>query len=174
MAGNIQNIDLGVCSLVFGGRDLGHTLDGVTFKYEPITQELMVDQYGKTVVDRAIIGEKVTVEAGLAEITVRNMADAIPFGTYVSGASGDHLHIGSQAGGLYSTKATTLVLHPIRNGASDTSEDITIHKAVMTADFEMAYKVDEQRVIPCTFEALLDDTKNTGQKLARYGKATIS
>lgn len=172
--GNIQNIDIGVCSVNFNGRDLGHTLDGVAFKYEPMTEDLNVDQYGKTVVDKAQTGEKLTVEVGLAEITVRNFADAVPFGSYASGAQGEHVHIGANAGGLYSTKAGILILHPIRNGASDTSEDITIHKAVMTADFELAYKVDEQRVIPCTFEALLDESKNTGQKLARYGKATIS
>lgn len=172
--GNIQNIDIGVCSVVFASRDLGHTLDGVVFKYEPQTEDLHVDQYGQSVVDKALIGEKVSVEVSLAEITIRNLADAIPFGDYASGASGQHIHLGEDAGGLYSTKAGTLVLHPIRNGAADTSEDITIHKAVMTADFELAYKVDEQRVIPCTFEALISETASNGQRLARIGKATIS
>lgn len=169
--GDISNVQIGVQKISYGGEDLGHTNGGCTFNYAPEYTDIVVDLYGNTPVDKALTGEVVTVTVPLAEVTLERLKNAIPTGTLVEGV-GDgakRLEFGSIAGKRLSANAQVLVLHPSWKPESDKSFDITLHKAVITGEVELAYTKDEQTTFEVEFTAIIDESKDDGGLLATIG-----
>ena len=162
---DVTKVTLGVCSVVFNNVDLGHTIGGVTVSYEPIYHDRVVDKYGATIVDKILMGEKLTAKVPLAETTLANLQIAIPEGT----TSGDKLTLGSSVGDALSDEAKVLVLHPIANEASNRDDDVVIHKAVSSGPIEIAFKNDGEKIYEVEFMALLDETKTDGNYLGFIG-----
>lgn len=171
---NISNVRIGACSVTFGGVSLGHTKDGVEFSFKRSFEDLMVDQYGETVVDKALKGQELTIKCYLAEPNVANLSVAIPEGEYVTGMAGSRIGLGTDAGYTLRGNADELVIHPLKNAVNDTSEDIVIYKAVSIETIPMMYKIDSQRIIEVTFLALVDETYSSGRRLGHIGDATVS
>lgn len=171
MAGNIQNVQIGVQNLTYGTEDLGHTSGGCEFAYEPEYTDVVVDLYGNTAVDKSLTGEIVRVTVPLAEITVDNLKNAVPTGTIVEDADGGtkRLEIGSQAGKRLSAAAKELILHPTFKPADDKSLDITLHLAAITSEVTLPFRKDEQSVIEVEFTAMIDESKDEGGLLATIG-----
>jgi len=78
---NTNNIRLGPCRVYFGNVDLGYTSGGVEVDVKTDTHEVMVDQFGKTVVNELIIGRNCNVKAPLAETTLDNLVRVMPGAT---------------------------------------------------------------------------------------------
>lgn len=175
MAGNIDNVQIGVQLLKFDGEDLGHTNGGCTFGYEPEYTDVVVDLYGDTAVDKSLLAEVVKVTVPLAEVTVDKLKNAVPTGTIVEDAEGGRkkLTIGSRAGKRLSEQAKKLTLHPSWLPEDDQSFDITLHKAVITSEVELEYQKDEQTVYEVEFTALIDESNDEGNLLATIGDPTI-
>lgn len=173
--GTLADIRIGVCNIVYKGINLGHTKEGVTFRYEPELADLTVDQYGTTPVDLVLTGETLEVVATLAEPSIQKLDFALASAKKEIGASETRLDIGHDAGySLRDSEAGVLVLHPIKNDAANLDEDVTIYKAVSNAAVELAYKVDEQRVYEVTFRALIDESYSDTRRLGHIGPANIS
>lgn len=166
---DIDNVKLGACSVKFNGVDVGHTKGGVTVAYEPEYHDITVDKYGNTVAEKVLIGESLKVTVPLAEHTLANMAVAIPAGD-LNGT--DKLGIGTDAGLRMSTVASELVLHPLANDASDLSEDVVLHKAVVAEAIEFKFSVEDEKVAEVVFHALIDETKTDGNRLGFIGDST--
>ena len=164
---DITNVKLGVCSVTFNGVPLGHTKGGVVVTYTPDYHDVTVDQYGNTVVEKVLIGEKLTAKVPLAESTLANLAVAIP-----AGDGTGNLTIGKQAGELMAQYAKELVLHPIANEANDLDEDVVFFKALNTGEVALNFMFDGERVVEVTFEALLDETQTDGSYLGLIGDST--
>lgn len=171
---NIDNVNIGVCSVKFNNVDLGHTKDGVEVEYAKEVEDLTVDQYGSTPVDKVITGESIKATVKLAEDTLANLLVAIPGASLQTGGNGSRLAVGQNAGALLSTYAKELVLHPNRYAAADESHDVVIYKAVATELAALSYKIDEQKVFEITFEGLIDETKDAGNRLFHIGTDPIS
>lgn len=167
MAADTTKVKVGVCSVTFNAVDLGHTQGGVELKYEPTYHEVKVDQYGQTVVDKRLIGEKVTVKVPLAESSVAVLQASMPINSLVSGPP-QLVKVGTDAGASLLAKAATLVLHPLDMGVA-TTNDVTIFKAVSSEPVLVPYKFDQERVFEVTFEALLDVSKASGSYLMQIG-----
>jgi hypothetical protein len=75
---NTNNVRLGVCRVFFGGQDLGYTQGGVDVEVKTDTHQVMVDQFGKSVVNEVIMGRTVTVKVPLAETTLDNLVKIMP------------------------------------------------------------------------------------------------
>lgn len=172
--GNLQNVRIGACSVTFGGTDLGHTKDGAEFEFERKFEDLMVDQYGETPVDMALTGQNLRIKVFLAEVTAANLEVAIPENNYETGGSGTKVGLGTDAGYLLRADSAELVLHPLKNESSDTTEDITVYKAVSAESVPLNYKIDEQRIVEVTFRALIDETKGNGRRLGHIGPSDFS
>ena len=172
--GDILNVKIGVCKVTLDDTDLGHTKEGVSFSYEPDIADVGVDQYGSTPIEKILTGENLQIKLQLAEQTLANMKIAIPGGSHETGAQGSRLEIGRNAGYGLSNEAYELRLHPINNEDADLSEDVVIYKAVAVEAFEVGYKVDEQRVLEVTFQALIDEAKSVGNRLGHIGVDSIS
>lgn len=157
-----------------GERHLGHTLGGAEFTFEREFTDLTVDQYGTSALDMALTGNNLMIKATLAEITNRNLGEAIPEGVYASAGSDSKLSLGRSAGYLLSNKGAQLRLHPVVNAASNHNEDIYIWRAVSVESVELSFKVDEQRVLEITWKALIDETQPEGRLLGQVGDNAIS
>jgi hypothetical protein len=176
--GNTENIRIGDVEVYVndgsGERHLGHTLGGVDFSFERETTDLTVDQYGSTPVNVALTGNNLTVVVRLAEITNENIALAIPEGIFSEGSNDSKVGLGRDAGFLLGDEAVAVRLHPRNKDEDDRDEDIYLWKAVSSEPVELAYRVDEQRVLETTLRALIDESQPEGQRLGRVGDADIS
>lgn len=166
---DITKVKVGVCSVSFNGYDLGHTLGGVEVSYAPEHKDISVDAYGKTVVNKVLIGEKMTAKVPLAEFTIANLKVAIPEATF-AGAGNARITVGTKAGKLATASSAQLVLHPISEGTR--AYDVVIYKAYVASTVTLAHMIDKEKVIEVTFEALLDETKSEGNYLGLIGDST--
>lgn len=171
--GTSTNVKIGVCSVSLNGTDLGHTEGGVEVVYSPEYADILVDQYGKTAVDKVLIGEKFMVKVPLAESVLANIKRAMPTGTATpSDASPTKITMGRSSGYKLSTFATRLVLHPIANAGSNRVDDVILHKAVVVSEVAMAFKTDQERILAVEFLALIDETQADGAFLGTFGDST--
>jgi hypothetical protein len=173
MASTINNVKVGACTVTFNSVDLGLTQDGAEVSYEPTYFEVTVDKYGKTVVERKLVAEKVTVKVKLAEYVMANLNATIPNST-LTGTTNQKLTFGSVSGKSAQSKAAPLVLHPYANVTGDKSEDFTLTKAFVTSAVALPYKVDSERAYEVTFTALLDESQADGSYLGYFGYATTT
>lgn len=167
--GDVTNVQVGVCSVSFNALDLGHTIGGVEVSYEPEHHDVMVDKYGNTVVQKYLIGEKLTAKLALAEFTIANLRNAMPQTTF-AGAANTRITVGAAAGKKATDDAYQLVLHPINEGTR--RHDVVIYKAYVASTVVLPHKNDEEKVVEVTFEALLDESRSDGNYLGLIGDST--
>lgn len=167
--GDIANVQVGVCDVTFNGVDLGHTSGGVEVSYEPEHHDVMVDKFGNTIVQKYLIGEKLTAKLALAEYTIANLRNAIPQGTF-AGAANSRLTIGAAAGKKATDDAYQLVLHPRNEGTR--RHDVIFYKAYVASAVVLPHKNDEDKLVEVTFEALLDESRSDGNYLGMIGDST--
>jgi hypothetical protein len=168
MAASVDNVKLGVCEVTFNDVELGHTKGGVVLTYEPSYHDVSVDAYGETVVDKRLLGEKITAKVPLAESTLANLQVAMPMAT----TDGTTLTIGSSVGDSLADEAKVLELHPVANAYDNLDDDFTMYKAVVTNTIELPYTNDGEQIIEVEFTALLDETKDDGNYLGAFGDLT--
>lgn len=160
-------VQLGVCTVVYKGVDLGHTIGGVTVTYTPDFHDTSVDAYGSSVVEQFLVGEKLVAKLSLAEFTIANLQVAINQGTL---QGDDAVSMGSKAGKRASVNAGLLVLHPINSPANDTRQyDVSIYKAVVTNELAIDHKNDGEKVLPVEFMGLIDEGRADGNMLGFIG-----
>lgn len=161
-----RKIQLGVCAIEYKGRDLGHTIGGVTVTYTPEFHETKADRTGNSVVEKFLVGERLSVEASLAEFTLDNLKTAI---NQHSENGDDAISIGSIAGKRVSDTAGLLKLHPIANATDNRNDDIALYKAVVTNELKIEHKNDGEKVLPVVFDALVDENRADGNLLGFIG-----
>lgn len=171
---NVQNVRIGDSDVFLDDVHLGHTKGGVEFTFEREFEDLTVDQHGSSPLDMALTGQNLLIKAFLAEITNGILNSVIPEGEHAVGGAAEKVGLGTDSGYLLRQDAKPLRLHPRNKAADDNSEDIYIWLAVSMENVEMAFKIDEQRVIETTFRALVDDTKPDGKRLGRIGQEDVS
>lgn len=98
--------------------------------------------------DAGVEGNLVTLAKTGTNITVSGA-------TLASGAdpTKKKVSVTNGVGSSLLTAARKLVLHPIANLPSDRSEDFTIPLAGTAGDMQFAFKLDDERIYNCTFEA---------------------
>lgn len=84
MPSNTQNVKLGVCSVTFGGVDLGYTQGGVEVTVATQTKKVMVDQFGQSEINEYIMGRTCSAKVPLAETTLDNLVTIMPGATKVA------------------------------------------------------------------------------------------
>ena len=165
---NATNIDLGPCEVFIDGTSVGLTIGGVELTYAQEFHETTVDQYGKSVVERFLLGEKWTAKVPLAEFTLANIQKAIPFGTLAGGK----ITIGAIAGKKASAHAAQLILHPTRLATIDKTFDAVLYKAVQTNQIVIKNEPNGEKILECLFEAMIDTNRADGNMLGLFGDST--
>ena len=82
MASSTNNVKLGVCSVEFGGVDLGYTKGGVEVEVATETYKVMIDQFGNTPIKEYITARTCVVRAPLAETTLEVLKEIMPGNTF--------------------------------------------------------------------------------------------
>lgn len=170
-----DNINIGVADIFFTPEGsniplyLGLTKDGVTLKDEVEWHEITSDQTGKTPLDDIMIGEKVEVEVKILD-TSKNKIASIMSASAIEGTKGDPSAVtfGQRPGLRASQKFGKLRIHPI--SSPDNSRDVIIYRTTNTGSLELAFKLDDEWVIPCKFKAYFDDFRKSGDQLFRIGE----
>jgi hypothetical protein len=159
-------IQLGVCTVTYKGVDLGHTIGGVTLTYAPEYHETKVDKFGSSVVEKFLVGERLTAKCSLAEWTLANLQQVIGQSTL---QGDDSVSVGSNAGKKASEKAGLLTLHPVAVASTVRDFDCGIYKAVVTSELAIEFKNDGEKVLPVEFDGLIDENRSDGNMLGFIG-----
>lgn len=173
---DISKVEIaGPCNIVFDGVNMGHTLDGVELEAEREFTDVVVDKYGNTPIDKVLTGNRLRIKFKLAQTEWAQWNLAIPeTSSYDGAAAADRADFGADAGYSLRTDAKRLVIHPMKNVATDLSDDVTVYKAVSVESVMLPLKIDEQRAMEITMEGLVDESYGTGRRLGHYGPADVS
>jgi hypothetical protein len=143
---SMDNFRIGAGDLEIDGTSVGHTTEeGVVISYEPDVHFHLTGKYGTTPARASLVGITLTLEVWMAEHTFANIESAF----------GGVLNDGQiKFGGLAGREMTpmTLALLPY-----DDSPAWYFRKAVPTGAVETAFKVNDERIIHVTFQALVDE-----------------
>lgn len=161
-----RRVRLGTCVVTYKGTDLGHTIGGVVVTYAPEYHDVKVDKFGSSVVEKFLVGERLSAEVSLAEYALSNLQVAINQSTL---QGDDSVSMGSFAGKKASLNGGLLVLHPLDVATSDTNYDVSIYKAVVTNELKIEHKNDGERVLPVVFDGLIDENRADGNLLGFIG-----
>lgn len=164
----------GPCQILFGGVDMGHTLEGVDLTVERDFADVNVDKYGSTPIDKVLTGTRVMITFKMAQPTFRQWDMALPETSSYDGAGAlDRVDLGADAGASLRALANQLVIHPLKNGG-DTKDDVVIYKAASYENVPLPLKINEQKVIQVTMIGFVDETYSSGRRLGHIGVASVS
>jgi hypothetical protein len=148
---NAENVQLGTCSVVFGGTDLGLTKGGTEVQIQTTTHKVTVDQFGSTEINEYIMGTTAMVKVPLAETKVELFATIIPNSTLVVDGTKKKLSVANSTGTSLRSFADKLVLHPVAQPSSEKNFDFVLPISCPKGDFQFAYKLDEERIYNVEF-----------------------
>jgi len=173
---DISKVEIaGPLQITFNGVSVGHTLEGAELTAERDFTDVVVDKYGNTPIDKILTGNRLMLKFKMAQTEWAQWNIAIPETSSYDGAGvADRNDFGADAGASLRTEAKQLILHPLRNVATDLSDDLTIYKAVSVESVSMPFKIDDQRVLEVTMLGLVDESYGTGRRLGHYGPAAVS
>ncbi len=86
MSSSTTNVKLGICTIVFGGVDLGYTKGGVEVEVATETHKTMIDQFGNTPIKEFITARTCIVRCPLAETSLEILKEIMPGNTFVDNA----------------------------------------------------------------------------------------
>lgn len=174
-----EKINIGVADLTFTpeGTDipiyLGITKGGTTLEYDPEYHDIESDQTGKTPLDSILIGEAVKVTTNLLDTTLEHIAVVVPTADKEESVKGvKAVTFGRRPGLRLGHHAGVLRVHPISAGVGRTDKDVIVYRAANKASLNLAYKLEEEWVIPCEFVGFPDDFRPEGDQLFRIGDYT--
>lgn len=173
-----DKINIGVCDITFTPDGqlipiyLGITKGGATLEYEPKYHDLEADQTGETILDSILIGEEVKFTTNLLDTTKEHMSIVMPTADKEGGSSLKAVTFGRRPGLRLGHHTGLLRIHPISAGVGNVGLDAIIYRAANKAKLELAYKLDEEWVIPCEFIGYPDEFRPEGDQLFRIGDMT--
>lgn len=161
MTSDVNNIQLGACTVTFGTNDLGLTKGGVEVSIATSTYKINVDQFGESEVNEYITGRTASVKTPLAETSLDRFQIMFPGSTIVTDATVStkkKLNGNAAQGVSLRSLADILTLHPKAIISTDKSQDFTLPVASPKGDISFAYKHNEERVYNVEFMGYPDLT----------------
>lgn len=155
----IEDVKLGVCTVMFNAVDLGMTKGGVEVEVATETHKVMVDQYGNAPINEYITARSVVARVPLAESTLENIVATMPGATLVTDgidATKKRVDVVHSVGTNLLDSAAALILHPQANAAADKNDDFTIPKAAVAGAMTYSFKLDEERIFNVEFNGYPD------------------
>jgi hypothetical protein len=176
MGADISKVEIaGPLQITHKGIVLGHIVDGVELTAERDFTRVKADRFGDTPIDYVLAGNRLKVKFKLAQTEFDQWNAAVPETSSFDGAGvADRADFGADAGASLRAEAGPMVIHPLKNAPTDFSDDVTLYLAVSTDNVVMPLKIDDQRTLEVTFEALVTEAYGTGRRLGHYGPADVS
>lgn len=166
--GDVTNFKVGNHRVTWNSVVLGLTAAGSQITIEKMFRDVTADQYGQTVLDRQLVGEKVSIEIVLKEFTPTNLGKVLPGSTTTSTTT---VEDGVQYGGSIklSSLVQGLVLHPLNLDDTVLTADWNFWKTVPVINGAIPEKSDEDQVLPVMFHVLPDTSKAIGKQFFKFG-----
>jgi hypothetical protein len=159
--------------VTFNGNDLGGTADGVSLSIHYESAPIMVDQFGKTEIDRKVSGQSYRVKMTLAEIKNKDKVKVVlPSAHEISSGGNKMIYSDMQVGDSLLGHAAVLLLHPLEASDTDLSEDYKFFKAVCIGATEVKYGPDKQSGMALEF-VVFPDTGVSPARFMIYGDPSI-
>jgi len=149
--GDATKVDMGVCTVSFGGADLGYTAGGVKCKFTAETKEIEVDQEDAPIGER-VMKQNFEVTVPLAEYDLERFEDLLPGATYTEDGTKKKLVLSGAAGTDLLDMSKELILTP--SDSTSSNDKVTLLYAIPDPNFEFAYEKDNIRVYEVTFKAM--------------------
>lgn len=166
---HVQNIVLAPMQVFANGVDLGGTEGGVTLSIKTDHADIMVDQFGKTVLDSRVLGHVHSMKFTIAETgDMTRWKTAFPHGKLVGTAPNQSFYFDLNIGDSMLARATTWTFHPISKIPSDHSEDINIFLGAAKSVSELKYDAAKQTGMTVELQ-VFPDTTSTPPRLMLYG-----
>lgn len=170
---NPSNIPLSPMRVTFNGVDLGGTTDSVAVNIKYDLADIMVDQYGKTSLNKKVAGQEIHVKFVLAEVKYKpNWAVAFPHAHLVTSGGNTMEYFNVATGDDLLSKAQKLILHPLEAVDADLSEDYTFFKAAALSASEVKYGPDKQTGLSVDM-IIFPDTAASPARFMTYGDPSI-
>lgn len=150
---------------------LGLTKDGAVFKYEGEYHDITADQYGNMLLDKILIGEKCNCEVKVLDTSKDSIYDTMSTAKKLKDGS---IGFGQRPGLRASKHTCKLRIHPVSMGSDNKEYDVIIYNAFNEAGLELAYKKDDEWVIPCNFIGIADLSRGEDDLLFRIGEDSPS
>lgn len=142
---NPLNITLSPMRVKYKGVDLGGTVNAVTISIKFETADIMVDQFGKSIIDKVVNGLQYSIKTEISEIkNTDNWQVVFPSSHEVINGGVKSIYMDMQVGDHLLTHAGLLVLHPLEKVDADLSSDYNFFKAVSIGASEIKYGPDKQ------------------------------
>lgn len=166
---NPNNISLTPMRVKFNGVDLGGTADQVSVNIKYELSDIMVDQFGKSILDKKVSGMAYSVKLTLAEIkNIDNWKVAFPHAHEIVNGGTKSIYMDMQIGDSLLSHAAALILHPLENADADLSGDYKFFKAACMSATEVKYGPEKQAGLHVEF-VIFPDTSVTPARYMVYG-----
>lgn len=160
---------LGPGTLTLDGVNVGHVEDGkLALEFEQV--EATVGKYASTPTDIFHLGTKAKFEAMLDQIDFPTYEKCVQGSLRIASGANEALGIGSLAGARLT--AMELVFTPDNTEVSVLGV-LTLWRVVPTENREIKWGKELQKM-SVTFTALINESKLTGEKLGRFGNASVT
>ena len=153
--------------------DLGGTLSNVVVSVKYNKASILADQSGKTVRDRRVSAQMITVTTELAEIQNKdNWKVVFPHAKEIVSGGNKMMYFDASIGDSDLAHAASLVLHPLSKANNDLSGDYKFFKACSSAESEINYGPEGQAKLKIVWTILPDDSVNA-ERFFIHGDPTI-
>ena len=146
-------------------------VSGVSIKVKHETTEVKTDQLGKTVANHFYVGDTISVEIMMDELTAQRLATAYPFADLVGTYPNEKITWGQPVGGNFYSIAQMLVVRPTVDDTTNKLRNFTFYKAIPIGDSDIKYSPDGKTQIKATFHCYPDVTQPNGQWFGYFGDA---
>lgn len=151
------NISLSPMRVKFNGVDLGGTTSNVSINIKYDMADIMVDQFGKSVIDKKVSGLVYSIKFDIAETkNLDNWKVAFSSMKEVVNAGVKSMYADMQIGDSLLAHSHLLLLHPLENVDADLTGDFTFFKAACIQASEAKYGPEKQTVLNVEFVVFPD------------------
>ncbi len=168
LSGNPTSFLVTAAQVLFNNVDIGF-VSGVGIKIKHETTEVKTDQAGKVVVNHFYVGDTITVEMMLDEITAKRLKSAYPFGSLIGTYPAQRIAWGQPVGGDFYSLAQQLIIRPTVDDVNFKNRNFTFYKAIPVGDSDVKYTPEKKTEIKTTFHCYPDFTKPTGEFFGYFG-----
>lgn len=163
------NIQLTPQRVTYKGVDLGGTVDGVSISIKYDTADIMVDQFGKSIIDKVVSGMAYSIKFTISETkNTSNWAIVYPSMHRIVNGGTTSMYSDMQVGDHLLAKSGQLLLHPLENTDGNLNQDYLFYKAVSIEASEIKYGPDKQSGLAVEM-IVFPDTSVSPARYMTYG-----
>lgn len=168
----VSSFDIGPCQVTYNTVDLGGTSGNVKVKFGYKKAVLKADQYGDTMLDKAISGMHCSIETEFLEVLNKvNIQKVFPT-LVITGTTHNFLDQTDNTAVRQLALSSPLMLHPLVDDSTNADHEWYFWKACANEDSEYDFSPSTQAKLKISWDVLLD-TSVQPARLFRYGDHSL-